>query len=1050
MIDFEQNTSDDSAGSNPDVESDASPTIAGEQQSWLKLIGRLQNDRRLIRDKFEDTWQVNSEAELTGSAPIVLAQTNLIIDRPIITNGQSIVLAGETIKFTGRGRVHTGFRSTANRHGREAGDITIVAKRVVSLNISTEGQDGGRGAKGRTGYTGDYGSSGSDGADARCPHTNGKNGQPGGRGGRGGTGGRGQTGGNGGDAGNVSIRYLVSDVALRAGASIQINGGSGGEGGVGGNGGDGGPGGSGGAGGSGDYCHRGGSRNHDVWVDGGSPGRDGPKGPDGYDGPKGYDGKNGDIGNLSTDEFDSEIACYEALSEFLPESAGGLLKKAEIYLLLNQNAKAKELAKTVFDSTSNRDDRIKAKIVELKADGNINFFGNDRNLVALRFKDSPDGSRSVPYTLEDIEQRFASTLERVSASEAILRYRESRKWDAERVEEAYALEASKISQKIADYKNSIARFGREIETLNAKLESFRVQADVLARRIERLVGDLAALPKNVVENVRALIASVGEFGAGVAAVTTALSGGQWAAVFSALQGLLRSIDRGVSAVHELIKIGQKLKLRLDQTKDQLFMIKTEIESITAQIRGLRTRTLESKHHISDLQIMRQQLDDSWNSRDTAKLAALFHLSKRVHWEVRVSAAEEIYSLLAHIDLVLKEKNLNQVQEPPGGIFHAFDETHLLKFQGLFAEKLRGAPVTTRVPFRMASLSRSEFPEEFDLFDALQPVNLVVTDLPEIFSESSIVKFDIKFVGRNIESDYITFEMRNHNVVHFNDRSNAGQSFTVPNYRWVGNKAGGNDGSRVFSHQSPISIWSFAVRSHPAVSATSIDESSDGDVDRLTGQISRPPKIEGDRILAVPKGSSARVARTDLSGYDPDTPESHLMFTVSGESKGFIAHETKPDSPISEFSATDLSQGMISFVHDGSEGGWGGFDVMVNDNTGAASDWKRVTVFIYSRPKGDKESKGGSGSDDRENSVEMQSRIERIDVIATLAVPAEVLKSTSEPTVQISTTESDISTESRTPTPTEMGKVTEAFSTIEGELWERLSEIEVELEGQVPS
>lgn len=98
----------------------------------------------------------------------------------------------------------------------------------------------------------------------------------------------------------------------------------------------------------------------------------------------------------------------------------------------------------------------------------------------------------------------------------------------------------------------------------------------------------------------------------------------------------------------------------------------------------------------------------------------------------------------------------------------------------------------------------------------------------------------------------------------------------------------------------------------------------------------PPEIAGDLELVVSRGRSVVVTVMDLMAIDPDHGADALTFTVSNPVGGWVAMADAPREPVTSFKQADIDAGRIQFIHDGSDGQWASFDVVVVDGAGAAS------------------------------------------------------------------------------------------------------------------
>ena len=112
----------------------------------------------------------------------------------------------------------------------------------------------------------------------------------------------------------------------------------------------------------------------------------------------------------------------------------------------------------------------------------------------------------------------------------------------------------------------------------------------------------------------------------------------------------------------------------------------------------------------------------------------------------------------------------------------------------------------------------------------------------------------------------------------------------------------------------------------------------------------PPEIAGDLELVVSRGKSVTVTIMDLMAVDPDHSADALTFTVSNPTGGWVALTDAPRDAVTSFKQTDIDAGRVQFVHDGSDGRWASFEVVVVvDGAGAASG-SAQTVKVAVLPK----------------------------------------------------------------------------------------------------
>ena len=102
----------------------------------------------------------------------------------------------------------------------------------------------------------------------------------------------------------------------------------------------------------------------------------------------------------------------------------------------------------------------------------------------------------------------------------------------------------------------------------------------------------------------------------------------------------------------------------------------------------------------------------------------------------------------------------------------------------------------------------------------------------------------------------------------------------------------------------------------------------------------PPEIRGDLKVEVGKGRSVSITNNDLTGFDPDDSAEALIYSVLGSQNGYIKL-AGGNGPARTFTQSDLDNGRVLFVHDGSAGRLASFEVMLTDGKGATSGSSRT-------------------------------------------------------------------------------------------------------------
>jgi VCBS repeat-containing protein len=106
------------------------------------------------------------------------------------------------------------------------------------------------------------------------------------------------------------------------------------------------------------------------------------------------------------------------------------------------------------------------------------------------------------------------------------------------------------------------------------------------------------------------------------------------------------------------------------------------------------------------------------------------------------------------------------------------------------------------------------------------------------------------------------------------------------------------------------------------------EFSTSDVFTLTvTAVNDPPALAGDLSATVNEGGTYVITTADLNFTDPDDGAADVIFTVANQVNGTV----RLNGVIApSFTAQDIAEGRVTFVHDGSETANASFDVAVED------------------------------------------------------------------------------------------------------------------------
>jgi Ca2+-binding RTX toxin-like protein len=92
-------------------------------------------------------------------------------------------------------------------------------------------------------------------------------------------------------------------------------------------------------------------------------------------------------------------------------------------------------------------------------------------------------------------------------------------------------------------------------------------------------------------------------------------------------------------------------------------------------------------------------------------------------------------------------------------------------------------------------------------------------------------------------------------------------------------------------------------------------------------VNDPPVLTGDLAATVGEGASYVITTADLNFTDPDDVAAGVTFTVSSQVNGTVLVN---GIAATTFTGTQLAGGLVSFLHDGSEGPTASFNVSVED------------------------------------------------------------------------------------------------------------------------
>ncbi|MCP4286645.1 MAG: hypothetical protein GY792_19730, partial [Gammaproteobacteria bacterium] len=130
------------------------------------------------------------------------------------------------------------------------------------------------------------------------------------------------------------------------------------------------------------------------------------------------------------------------------------------------------------------------------------------------------------------------------------------------------------------------------------------------------------------------------------------------------------------------------------------------------------------------------------------------------------------------------------------------------------------------------------------------------------------------------------------------------------------------------------------------------------VSYVINPVNEAPVLTGDLSANIYEGATYTITGADLGYTDPDDVDAGITFTTSAASNGKIQVN---GSDATSFTGTELTSGLVTFVHDGSEALAASFDVNVEDGNEDSSAPVESTFNFTVTPVNDTPVIGGTDS-----------------------------------------------------------------------------------------
>jgi hypothetical protein len=113
-----------------------------------------------------------------------------------------------------------------------------------------------------------------------------------------------------------------------------------------------------------------------------------------------------------------------------------------------------------------------------------------------------------------------------------------------------------------------------------------------------------------------------------------------------------------------------------------------------------------------------------------------------------------------------------------------------------------------------------------------------------------------------------------------------------------------------------------------------------------------PTITTNAAGSILEGGSSIITTAILDSFDPDDFGVDLTYTITSPVNGYVAFTSDTSTPITSFTQADLDNGIVTFIHDGSETSIATFDVELADGGEDSAPTDTATVTLNVTPQND--------------------------------------------------------------------------------------------------
>jgi antitoxin component HigA of HigAB toxin-antitoxin module len=405
-------------------------------------------------------------------------------------------------------------------------------------------------------------------------------------------------------------------------------------------------------------------------------------------------------------------------------------------MMLNRRSEAETLLKVIAAATQGAsNNRAKNLLDRFNPEAPLNYFNKSIFWAPLLMKEV-DNKTQILKNTSDLREDLEDIRILLDEASEISTYRSEKVYLAEQAIRAYEFERRQIEDRLQGIINRIKRAPQELGALVERLRSLEAQSLALADRIARLIKALINLPAEVIQKGRDFFDSVASLAVNIAGAYAALNSGNPELAGGFILNGIADIQRGLGSAQDLLNVKVELENQRDLAQQELARIGSQINQANFEIRQLLSRQTEDAQLQDSLAQTQGMLTTFQMNQDATGLRQLQSISDEALWYMRVSVAEQLYSIRRYLDLRLGRDNSIQPMHPPGGIFDAFSYSHLLSILTDIKRAVLQSPITNVVDWDRA-ISGESFGEDLKRLSDMKTVSFAITGQPKFLERGRV-------------------------------------------------------------------------------------------------------------------------------------------------------------------------------------------------------------------------------------------------------------------------------------------------------------------------